>query len=268
LPLEEQLKFVIILNSISFCFWKTPKWTINYKNRCYDGSWGMIIVIAKAIENGTDILSFDFLSNLNEKEFNLLIEDESRLTYRSERINILRNFAINMKSNFDSNPLHLLEYCDFDALKLVDYLTITFEMFKDQATYNNKIVYFNKRAQLMAADLSHVLETNNKPQLVNNNKITACADYKIPFILREFNILSYSSELDNQIKSRNIIPQGEKYEMEIRAYTIWAVELIKNEYQKNGINYKSTEINDFLWLLSQIKNPNYSNYHLTETISY
>ena len=52
-------------------------------------------------------------------------------------------------------------------------------------------------------------------------------------------------------------------EVEIRANTIWANELIKKELKKKIPNINSIHVNDHLWLLGQCKP-----YHLTRTTAY
>lgn len=34
----EKLNFLFVFNSINFCYWGEPKWTIEYKEKQYDGA--------------------------------------------------------------------------------------------------------------------------------------------------------------------------------------------------------------------------------------
>ena len=268
LEFQEQLNFLIILDSISFCFWKLPKWKIEYNNRFFDGSWGMVAAIAKALDKGIPILDFNYLKDLSLKDFNSIVEDESKLALKEERVKTLNEVANKVIDNFNSNPVSLITKANQDALEVQELILSTFTSFKDSAVYNNENIFFNKRAQLLTADINYVLELNKKPSLSNIDKITACADYKIPYILREFGILEYDKRLSSILENRIVIEKGSKDEIEIRAHAIWAVELLKKEYVKKVANIKSIQINDYLWLLSQIKNPNNKPYHLTLTTSY
>jgi hypothetical protein len=268
LNFQEQLRFLIILDSISFCFWKLPKWRIEYRNRYFDGSWGMVAALTKAFDKGIPILDFNFLKNLTLKEFNSIVEDETKLVLKEERVKTLNEVANKIIDNFNSEPEILISKSDNDAIKIQELILTTFTSFEDIAVYNNDKIYFNKRAQLLAADINYILELNKKPSLSNIDKITACADYKIPFILREFGILEYDSHLRSIVDNRIIIEKGTKEEIEIRAHAIWAIELLKKEYEKKNVEIRSVQINDYLWLLSQIKNPNNKPYHLTLTTSY
>lgn len=268
LQFEEKLKFVTILNSISFCFWHIPKWQIYYKYKMFDGSWGMVAAISKAIENNKSILDFKYLKSLSVNEFSSIVEDDDKLLLKPERVEILNEVASKIISLFNSSIFELLESTKYDATLLIELLLTEFNSFNDTSLYNNREVHFNKRAQLLAADINFLLIKHGAKGLKNIEKITACADYKIPYILREFGIISYSSELCNLVDNRNQLEKGSKEEVEIRAYAIWAVELMKQEYNKLGILIESHQINDFLWMISQIKNPIYKPYHLTITTSY
>ena len=83
-------------------------------------------------------------------------------------------------------------------------------------------------------------------------------------ILNYFGILEYSQSLDKKINNKVLINEGSRQEKEIRAATIWAVELLRKElYNK----FYSFEIDWILWNKAQrmkIEKP----YHLTRTIRY
>ena len=68
------------------------------------------------------------------------------------------------------------------------------------------------------------------------------ADYRVPQILREFNILTYSEILADKIDNFIELEYSSQHEVEIRALTIIAVEkileAIKNsEILKNQVNF-------------------------------
>ncbi len=64
---KEKLHFLLVSNSISFCYWSypdKPKWTVEYRGKKYDGSWGMIIALRRAIENKTPVLDPHYLADI------------------------------------------------------------------------------------------------------------------------------------------------------------------------------------------------------------
>ena len=62
------------------------------------------------------------------------------------------------------------------------------------------------------------------------DKITAFADYKIPFILRRLWVLEYSQSLAYKIDNQIEIEKWSDEEIEIRSNTIWAIELMKQGF--------------------------------------
>src|SRR5581483_11189983 len=93
-------------------------------------------------------------------------------------------------------------------------------------------IYFLKRAQICANDLSYLTQMPGGKRLTNLDKLTAFADYKIPQILREAGVIIYSEDLAELIDNYHEIPAGSKYETEIRAATVWGVELVKQRLNK------------------------------------
>ena len=99
-------------------------------------------------------------------------------------------------------------------------------------------------------------------------KITAFADYKLPQVLRHLNILKYAPSLATKIDQGIFIEAGGDEEVEIRANTIWAVELIRQELQQLGKDLRAFEIDWILWNLGQDDRFRAHPYHRTVTIFY
>lgn len=100
------------------------------------------------------------------------------------------------------------------------------------------------------------------------NQITACADYKLPQILRKLEILEYAPILVEKIDNEIEIKKGSPEETEIRANAIWAVEFIKEEVKKRNPQIMSFQINDDLWLATQEKFDGDKPCHRTRTTAY
>jgi hypothetical protein len=97
--------------------------------------------------------------------------------------------------------------------------------------------------------------------------LTAFAGYKIPQVLRAESVLVFSSPLATTVDRQQEIPAGHSWEVEIRAATIWAVELLARELANRGRQVLAFELDWLLWTGaqgSQLPNP----YHRTRTIYY
>lgn len=261
---KEKLHFLLVFNSISFSYWGTPKWTIDYRGENFDGAWGMIASLGKAFENKIPILNSKFLKNLSEEEFGKILRGNVEIPLFKERLKILREVGLVLEEKFDGDFFNLYKKSGGDSLKLLNLILDNFPSFQDYSLYHGKKIYFNKRAQLLVADISQMFPGEIK----NLSAITACADYKLPMVLRNLGIFKYSKSLSEKIDKKKEILKNSNEEIEIRVSTIWGVELIKEELKKKIPSITSIHINDHLWLLGQIKNPKDKPYHLTRTTSY
>jgi hypothetical protein len=116
---------------------------------------------------------------------------------------------------------------NFDCDELVRGITDSFPGFRDQAIYKGHQVFFYKRAQILVADLIGAFQDYHSEQTFSNAaSLTMFADYRVPQILRELNILKYSDQLAQLIDSEVELEYSSEYEVEIRALTIVAVEEI------------------------------------------
>jgi len=92
--------------------------------------------------------------------------------------------------------------------------------------------------------------------------LTAFADYKLPQILREHGVLHYSPQLAADVNTRTIIAAGSPQEIEIRAGTVQASELLAEK-----LGMPAFKVDWLLWNQAQgmkMQHP----YHLTRTIYY
>ncbi len=261
---EEKLNFILIIDSMLFSFWGEPKWNIEYRGEKYDGANAMIYSFIKAIEEKIPILTPDYLKKLNENELKSVTKGNVEIPLIKERIEILNQIG-RCLSRIKLSIL--MKESNRDLSKAVELIIKNIPTFDDYSIYLNKKVYFYKRVQLFISDIIHFFDNiyfDSKDQ----GELTACADYKLPQILRKLGIIEYSDELANKVDMKIEIPENSKKEVEIRASTVWAVEYIKNELKPRFQNITSIDIDIYLWNQGQIKFPNDKPYHLTRTIAY
>jgi hypothetical protein len=265
---EQTLNFVLLFNAISFSYWGEPKWTIEVDNKKFDGAWGMIVALGKAIDNGFPLLKFDYLATIDLETLARILFGNTRIPLMKERVKILNEIGNVVCSKYEGRFNNLLKLANGDCMRLLSIITKEFPSFEDISELEGKEVFFYKRAQLFINDIYQIFNGKGFGELKNIDQLTACADYKLPQILRKKGILKYSTELSDKIDNKIEIPHNSREEIEIRANTIWAVEYIKTEVLKNDPRILSTEINDHLWLSTQEKFPDDKPYHRTRTTAY
>jgi hypothetical protein len=186
----------------------------------------------------------------------------------AERLQCLHEVGRVLEQQFDGSFRNVLTQAHGDALALADLIVGSFLGFDDRTNYQGKPVGFYKRAQLNSKMISDALAANGQPELHNLNRLTAFADYKIPQILRNLGIIKYSPELADKIDSYQLILKDSADEVEIRAATVWAVELIKEQLQTKYNFVTAAHVDSMLWNRSQSKIKDQKPYHRTLTTAY
>lgn len=265
---EQKLGFLFVFNSLSFSYWGNPKWTVGYNGKLYDGTWAMIASIGKAIEEGRPILNPAYISDIRSDELETILRGNVRVPLFEERLRTLRELGTVVTTEYNGSYENVIAKARGDALKLLDVLVTDFPFFNDHAIYRDRHVYFHKRAQLLIADIWNAFKGKGYGKLINVDKITACADYKLPKVLRDKGVLRYSDTLAQSVDARMEIPRGSEEEIEIRANTVAAVELLREKLGKRFPGITSTMINDYLWRAGQVDAPDGKPYHMTRTTSY
>jgi len=150
---------------------------------------------------------------------------------------------------FNGDFSNLLIKANSNSQKLLELIIENFPSFSDESTYKGKRIYFYKRAQLLVADIYQAFDGHSFGKFDNISEITACADYKLPFVFRRLGIFSYSDYLADKIDNQVQIEKDSEEEIEIRANTIQVVELMKHKIKKKNAHADSIHINDHIWML-------------------
>ena len=265
---EDKLHFLFVFNALSFCYWGEPKWTIDFEGKSYDGAWGMIMALGRAIQEGYNILDFNFCANLSAEEFNNILRANTEIPLFEERLKVVNEIGRIALEKYNGQIVNLIKEANHDSQKLLNLIIANFPGFEDESVYNGQTIFFNKRAQLLTSDIYQIFNGQGFGELKNIDSITACADYKLPQILRKFGIFNYSAELADKIDQKTELKHNSSEEIEIRANTIWAIEYIKQLVVRKNPKIMSSEINDHLWLATQEKFLDDKPYHRTRTTAY
>ena len=261
---KEKIIFLILCESMNFCFWDSPiKWKVEYNDKYYSGSFGVFYALSKALHNGNLILDVEKLKEISIDDLNNIFKGTTTIPLLEERYNIFKQVVDEISGIDDLCSIFNVD-SDIDLLNVV---VNHFSNFKDISIYKGHEVYFFKRANLLVTDLILNIDFINK-RISNFDNLFGCADYKIPQVLRELGILNYSDSLKNLIDSKTPIPHDGLEEIEIRANMLYAMEIIKDELDKSGKKMNSSSIDNALWLISKKDDFKSNPHHLTRTIYY
>lgn len=263
---EQKMRYFVLCESLNFCYWDSEaKWRVEHRGKWYSGSFGLMHAIAKAIENGYDLLNPDYLSEMTIEELDEVFAGTTSIPLLKERFEIVQQLAAELKQIPDLAAAMQAE----NDVELLNKIVANFDNFRDISRYKGREIYFFKRAILLVGDLILNIDAI-RAAVKNEDDMLGCADYKIPQVLRQLGILEYTAELAALVDSEQEIPHDSEMEIEIRANMLYAVELIRDRMQEQGSEMNSVQIDNALWLLS--KTPEFKAeakpYHLTRTVYY
>ena len=257
---KECIIFAFLCESINFCFWGNE----NY-NENYIGSETIFYKIKEKVLNKSLSLNIKSLIDITESEFNDIFGDSYKeIPLMHQRYILFKNtiYVIYSKKEKFFNEIFSFN----QDLDLLNYITSNFTDFEDKSIYKGKQINFNKRATLLVNDLFWLSDTVRR-NLNNLNNLTGCADYALPRLLLENEILIYNEDLLKTIMDKNLIPHNSLMEIEIRANTLYVIESIKQILASRNININSIELDNIIWRMRT----NYNHkipVHRTLTICY
>ena len=260
LNLEEQIRFVFIVDTLNFCFWPNSMeyedLTLFVKNGIKD----------KKLQN----FDCDFFLNLQKKDFLDLFSKLFKtdpFVQLEERFRILKELSFVIKNKFGNSFLNFLENSDFCASKLLNLILMNFTNFQDHAVYKGRQVFFYKRAQILVGDINEALlsyckhfETltnteknylekfNKNKKLENLELLTSFADYRVPQVLNYKEIIIYSESLQKAVQNGIQLAPCSEEEIEIRGVMIFlvseVVRILKEDFYKDFLDI---EVDWILW---------------------
>lgn len=241
------VQYLFLLDCLNFCFWGEPRWGIERERAWLTGYEALAASLKDAVERGAPILDAAWMSRAQPSDLADLFKSRTEMPLLAERAAIVREAGEELLRQFGGQAAGLVEAAGGSIHRLLDLLLAYFPNFRDVAHYSGRQVFFLKRAQIFCADLYAAFGGRAWGRFDDIAELTAFADYRLPQLLRREGILRFSPELARCIENRELIPAGSDEEIEIRATTIYAVEVIKRMLSARGINRLSIEVDWILW---------------------
>jgi hypothetical protein len=268
---QRTVSYLLVLDSINFCFWPArgeTRWEIAWESSWLSGYFALAASLARAMKSGIRLEKAGYLEGLSLERFREILGGNGELQLMKERVAILNDLGRILGQEYYGDASGLVEAAESSAQKLVALLAEKMPSFRDVAEYRGQRVSFYKRAQIFCADLYGAFEGKGFGHFEDIDQITAFSDYKLPQVLRYLGILCYDDELAQRVDQMTPLEQGSAEEIEIRANTIWAVEMIREELASLGRTLKAFEIDWILWNLGQKESFSSLPHHRTVTTFY
>jgi hypothetical protein len=263
--------YLLVVDSINFCFWPYPgteRWEIRTSQAPLSGYYALAVSLAQAFASGIPLGNADYLAGLAPEKLKTILGGTGELQLLDARAESLNALGRLLAREYQGSCSALVEAAENSATTLVRLLGSALPSFRDVARYDEKEVFFYKRAQLFASDLQGALQGQSWGTFKDIDTLTAFADYKLPQVLRQLGIVRYHPQLAQQVDGQALIAAESPEEVEIRAATVWAVERIRQEVQTRGMNLRAFEIDGMLWHLGQEAAFREKPYHRTVTVFY
>ncbi|MCS7002039.1 MAG: queuosine salvage family protein [Dehalococcoidia bacterium] len=257
-------QYLLLLDTLNFCFWGEPRWTIAYQGETLNGYRALAAALTRAVAEGRLSLDARALATVSEATLADVFRGSAEIPLFAERLRLTREMGAALARDFDGQAVNVIAAADGSAIRLVQIVAETIPSFNDVTTYDGQPVRFFKRAQILAADLAGA----GVAVWRDLADLTAFADYKVPQVLRALGALRYAPSLADRVARRELLPPGSPEEVEIRAATVQAVERLRAAFARQGLALTASAIDWLLWDAGQRPLAHLEPYHRTRTIFY
>jgi Potential Queuosine, Q, salvage protein family len=267
---ERSVNWILVLDAVNFCFWAEkgqPPWSVEYAGERLNGYKAEAAALKRAVEEDIPLWDAAYLSSISATTLAHIFRGEQIIPLLQQRLHNLREVGSVLLEKYDGQFSHVVEEADASAVQLALLLAQDFPSFRDVTRYRGQPVRFLKRAQICVADLHTAFGGSSWGAFADIDRLSAFADYKLPQVLRQRGVLDYYPALAERIDNEVQLEPGSAEEIEIRAATIWACELLRREMLRLEQPLSAAEIDAHLWLMGQ-QAADMQPYHRTRTIFY
>ncbi|GAX22777.1 hypothetical protein FisN_11Hh332 [Fistulifera solaris] len=242
--------YILALDAVNFCFWPCSD-----KYEYCD----LATNLTKAAEadhtqqeQTPDRLSSEYalsatqLANMTlPKVEQILCANGKSIPLLEERCRLWTEVGTVLLQHFQGSAWNLIEQANGSAVQAVNLLVQYFPGFRDYLD----ACAFLKRAQICVGDWHAALQLNSWN---NMEELTTFADYRLPQLLRDRNVLQYHPQLAARIDALQEIPAQCPAEWAIRAATVVVVDrLVQQLNETESSQWTAVSVDWYLWQLGE-----------------
>ncbi|KAL3960269.1 hypothetical protein VFPFJ_06825 [Purpureocillium lilacinum] len=251
---EATVAFIFTMDLLNFSFWSElpddERFAIEYRGKRWTGYWSLVAALQRALDDDIPITDPHFWQSEDECNLESLRHifrscTEEGMPLLEERLECLRESGRVLYERYECSVTNLIASADGSAARLVNILARDFSCFRDEHSFpgREKPIRLLKRAQILVADLWACFQGESYGTFRDIDKITMFADYRVPQILISLGALYCSPSVATAIKDKQLLKSGSSWEVQLRACSIWCVELIRREIRRHHPN---THVNAIL----------------------
>jgi hypothetical protein len=232
---ELRAAFIISLDAINF---GSGWWPTIRKRPDHSGYFTVAAGLAERFR-ASGAFSADEMSAISAATVASMLGQDSEHPLMAQFAGSLRDVGAHVLAEHGGRFENVVDSAGDSACALAG-LFARWEAFADCSRYEGRDVPFFKRAQLAAADLGLA----GVVTLSHRDRLTAFADNLVPHVLRVDGVLRLEQSLEDAIETGELLEHGSPREVELRACTVHAVELLASA---SGRQLAPVEIDYTLW---------------------
>jgi hypothetical protein len=243
--------WTLLLSALNFSFWQDePRWRVQGE----DGYMALTRALRRAHDGGVAVGSPERWTRWPVAELAEVLRGDAggaaAPPMLAERHAVAGELGAWLVAGHGGSALAALQAAP-SAFAFAETLAARLRGFRDVAEYRGRRVPLLKRAQIAAHDCGAALGALAPPGLRDRSGLTAFADYKLPQVLRAAGALVYSPELAATVDARVELEPGCAQEVEIRALTVVAVDMVVARLRSAGRSLDAAAVDAMLWWRGQ-----------------
>ena len=272
---EDFIRATMFMNTLNFAFtdFQTSiKYEVKRGSETLSDSEAMYFQVNEAIDSGNNLVDGKIMATLTLEQLANIFSGNIEMPMLKERVEILNDVGQKLVDNYEGDWLNFINngpkklYAKGEGL--IERLVNEFPRFDDSSEYRGNKVKFYKLAQLAFWGIHGELSGSNYFKIEDMHSMTAFADYIVPVALNVMKIITYTPQLDEKIRDREMIERDSEEEIEIRSASIYATAILTEKVNERRPENKSIIIPQLDYRLWKNYHATHHPHHLTYTTMY
>ena len=272
---DDFIRATMFMNTLNFAFTdfdKSIKYEINEEGKILSDSEAMYSQVNNAISSGIQLTDGNEMASISLHQLKNIFVGNIEMPMLKERVEILNEVGQKLVDSYEGDWINFINngpkklYSDGDGL--IERLIEEFPRFDDSSQFKGSNVKFYKLAQLAFWVIHAEHSRSNYFKIEDMNSMTAFADYIIPVALNLKKITTYTPQLDQKIKSGELIERDSDEEIEIRIASIYTTALLTESINEKRPDDKAIIIPQLDYRLWKNYHATHYPHHLTYTTMY
>ncbi|MBI3538417.1 MAG: hypothetical protein HY070_12785, partial [Chloroflexi bacterium] len=112
------VNYLFLLDALNFCFWESPRWSVDYREKKLDGYWALAAALTRAVAENPRVVDAEFLAQITPNELAHILRGRGEIPLFAERWRNVRELGKVLRDHWNGDAARMVSAANGDAARL------------------------------------------------------------------------------------------------------------------------------------------------------